>query len=64
MMRDVSEFTHLKSFEEFFKSLEGMRTKKILSKETFKALCASYSFTRGQRVLLAAMLREKGYEID
>ncbi len=64
MMRDVPEFTHLKSFEELFKSLDGKKTKKVLSKETLKALCAPYSFTREQKVLLAAMLREKGYEID
>jgi 5-deoxy-D-glucuronate isomerase len=64
LMRDLPEFAHLKSFEEFFKSLEGTRTKKILSQEKFKALCAPYSFTKEQKVLLAAMLKEKGYEID
>lgn len=64
MMRDLPEFTHLKSFEEFFKSLEGMRKKKILSKGKFRTLCASYSFTGEQKVLLTAMLRERGYEID
>ena len=61
-MRDLPAFAHLKSFEEFFKSLE-MRKREILSKEKFRTLCASYSFTKEQKVLLAAMLREKGYEI-
>ena len=64
MMRDLPEFAHLKSFEEFFKSLERIKKRKILSKEKFRALCASYSLTKEQKVLLAAMLREKGYEID
>jgi len=64
LMRDLPEFAHLKSFEELFKSLEGAKTKKILSKEKFKALCAPYSLTKKQKVLLAAMLKEKGYEID
>jgi hypothetical protein len=64
MMRDLPEFAHLKSFEEFFNTLERMRKRKILSKEKFKALCASYSLKGEQKVLLAAMLREKGYEID
>ena len=64
LMRDLPEFAHLKSFEELFKSLEGARTKKILSKEKLKALCAPYSLTKEQKVLLAAMLKEKGYEID
>jgi 5-deoxy-D-glucuronate isomerase len=62
-MRDLPEFAHLKSFEEFFKSLEGKRTKKILSQEKFKALCAPYSFNEEQKGLLIAMLKEKEYEI-
>jgi len=64
MMRDHPEFAHLKSFEEFFKELEGRGTKKILSHERFETLCAPYSLTREQKVLLAAMLKEKGYDID
>ena len=64
MMRDLPEFAHLKSFEEFFKSLEKMKKRKNLSKEKFRALCASYSLKGEQKALLAAMLREKGYEID
>jgi 5-deoxy-D-glucuronate isomerase len=65
MMRDLPEFTHLKSFEEFFKSLERTKKgKKILSREKFRALCASYFLAGEQKVLLAATLREKGYEID
>jgi len=64
MMRDLPEFAHLKTFEEFFKSLERTKKRKILSKEKFRALCASYSLKGEQKVLLAAMLREKGYEID
>jgi len=63
MMRDLPEFAHLKTFEEFFKSLERTKKRKILSKEKFRALCASYSLKGEQKVLLAAMLREKGYEI-
>ena len=63
-MNDLPEFPHLKSFGEIFKSLERMRREKRLSDEKFRVLCASYSFTREQKVLLAAMLREKGYEID
>ena len=64
MMRDLPEFAQLKSFEEFFKSLERMKKRKILSKEKFRALCASYSLKGEQKVLLTAMLTEKGYEID
>jgi len=64
MMRDHPEFAHLKSFEEIFKGLEGTKTKRILSQEKFKALCAPYFFTEEQKALLAAMLKEKGYDID
>ena len=64
MMRDHPEFAHLKSFEEFFKSLEKMKKRKTVSKEKFRALCASYSLKGEQKVLLTAMLTEKGYEID
>lgn len=63
-MRDIPEFVHIKSFEEIFKDLEWQRTKKILSKERFKNLCAPYSFTEGEKNLLAVMLREKGYDIE
>jgi len=41
-----------------------MRTKKILSQERFKTLCAPYSLTKEQKALLVAMLKEKGYDID
>jgi len=64
MMRDLPEFAHLKSFEEFFKSLERIRKGKILSHEKFKTLCTSCSLKGEQKVLLTAMLKEKGYEID
>jgi 5-deoxy-D-glucuronate isomerase len=64
MMRDLPEFAYLKSFEEIFKKLDGTRPKKNLSQEKLKTLCASYSFTEGQKVLLAAMLKEKGCDID
>jgi 5-deoxy-D-glucuronate isomerase len=64
MMRDLPEFAYLKSFEECLKSLERKRVKKILSQERMEALFAPHSFTKGQRVLLAAILKEKGYEID
>jgi len=64
MMRDIPEFAYLKSFEEIFKTFEGDRKGKTLSKEKFKALCAPYSFTELQKALLAAMLKEKGFEIE
>jgi len=64
MMKDHPEFSHLKSFEEFLKTLEETRTKKILSQERFKTLCAPYSFTEEQKALLSSMLKEKGYDID
>jgi len=64
MMRDIPEFAYLKSFEENFKTFEGDRKGKTLSKEKFKALCAPTSFTELQKALLAAMLKEKGFEIE
>jgi len=64
LMKDHPEFSHLKSFEEFLKALEETRTKKILSQERFKTLCAPYSFTEEQKALLSSMLKEKGYDID
>ena len=64
MMKDHPEFVHLKSFEEFLKALEETRTKKILSQERFKTLCAPYSFTEKQKTLLLSMLKEKGYCLD
>ncbi len=64
MMRDLPEFTHLKAFEECFKCLEGMKKKKGLPKKKLEALCASYSLTQEQKILLTTMLIEKGYEID
>jgi len=63
MMRDVPEFVHLKSFEQIFNDLEWEKKRRVISKERFTNLCAPYSFTRGQKTLLSAMLREKGYEI-
>lgn len=63
MMRDVPEFVYLKSFEEIFHKLEGDRKETILSRVTYKKLCASYSFTKEQEHLLEVMLKEKGYEI-
>ena len=64
LMKDHPEFSHLKSFEEFLKALEETRTKKILSQERFKTLCAPYSFIEEQKALLSSMLKEKGYDID
>lgn len=64
MMRDVPEFAHLKSFEQIFKDLEWEKTKRVIPKERFHNLCAPYSFTPGQKALLSAMLREKGFEIE
>jgi 5-deoxy-D-glucuronate isomerase len=64
MMRDHPEFIHLKFFEEIFKELEGTGMKKILSQEKLHILCAPYSLTKGQKDLLTAMLKEKGYDIE
>jgi 5-deoxy-D-glucuronate isomerase len=63
VMRDIAEFLHLKSFEEIFKTLEGDRTRKVISKDQFKILCTPYHLSEEQRALLEVMLREKGYEI-
>ena len=63
-MKDLSEFSYLKSFEEIFKKLERDETKKILSKESLKNLCKAFPFTKEQSDLLSVMLREKGYEIE
>jgi 5-deoxy-D-glucuronate isomerase len=64
MMRDHPEFIYLKSFEEIFRELEGTGMKKILSQEKLNTLCAPYSFTKGQKDLLTAMFKEKGYDIE
>jgi len=64
MMRDHPEFIHLKSFEEFFIKLEETRTREPLSQERFETLCAPYSLTKEQKVLLVAMLKERGYDIE
>lgn len=64
MMKDHPEFVHLKSFEEFFKELEGAKLKKTFSQEKFKTLCSPYSFTEEQKALLFSMLKEKGYSFD
>jgi len=63
-MRDIPEFVHLKFFEEIFKTLEEDRRKKNLPKEDFNRMCQPYPFTKEQKDLLMAMLREKGYDID
>jgi 5-deoxy-D-glucuronate isomerase len=63
VMRDIPEFAHLKSFEAIFKTPEGDQTRKIISKDQFKILCAPYHFSEEQKGLLEVMLREKGYEI-
>ena len=63
VMRDISEFVHLKSFEVIFKTLEGDRTRTVISKDQFEIFCAPYPFTEEQKSLLEVMLREKGYEI-
>ena len=64
MMRDIPEFTHLKSFEQILNDLEWEKSKRVIPKQRFHNLCAPYSFTRAQKNLLSAMLREKGYEIE
>jgi hypothetical protein len=63
-MRDIPEFVHLKAFEEIFKTLDEDMTKRNLPKDDFERMCEPYPFTQEQRTLLAAMLREKGYDID
>jgi 5-deoxy-D-glucuronate isomerase len=63
MMKDIAEFTYLKSFEEIFKDLGRKEKKKIIPKERFKGLCAPHRFTKEEKQLLAVMLKEKGYEI-
>jgi len=45
-------------------SAAGVNKGKTFSKEKFKALSAPYSFTELQKALLAAMLKEKGFEIE
>lgn len=64
MMRDIPEFTHLKSFEKIIRVLEEERTKKVLFRERLKTLCAPYNFTEQQIDLLAMMLKEKGFMIE
>lgn len=64
VMRDISEFIHLKSFEEIFSEFQGDEIKRILPKEKFRSLCAAYPFTEEQVELLSGMLREKGYKIE
>ena len=65
MMRDIPEFTHLKSFEKIIRVLEEERTrKKSLFRERLKTLCAPYNFTEQQIDLLAVMLKEKGFMIE
>ncbi len=63
-MKDVSEFAHLKSFEQIFNDLEWEKKKRVIPKLRFQNLCAPYSFSEGQKALLSIMLREKGYEIE
>jgi len=63
VMRDIPEFAHLKSFEVIFKTLKGDQTRKVISKDQFKILCAPYLFTEEQKDLLELMLRGKGYEV-
>jgi 5-deoxy-D-glucuronate isomerase len=64
VMRDIPEFAHLKSFEVIFNMLERDRTRKLISKDQFKILCAPYHFSEEQKGLLELMLKEKGYEIE
>jgi hypothetical protein len=64
VMRDVTEFLHLKIFEEIFKELEGDRANRTLSRKKFRSLCATHRLTEEQAGLLSVMLREKGYEIE
>jgi hypothetical protein len=64
MMKDISEFVYLKSFEEVFRELEGDRANRILSLQKYRNICKTHRLTGEQAALLSAMLREKGYEIE
>ncbi len=62
-MKDIEEFSFLKSFEEIFKELEKDEKKKVLLKKRFNVLCSPYRLTEDKKSILLAMLKEKGYEI-
>jgi len=62
--RDITEFLHLKSFEQVFREMEGDRVNRTFSREKFRNLCATHRLTEEQAALLTVMLREKGYEIE
>jgi 5-deoxy-glucuronate isomerase len=63
-MRDIPEFAHLKHFEEIFKQLEGAHRLRPITDEAVGEIAAKSGLTEGQKKLLAAMLREKGFKTD
>jgi 5-deoxy-D-glucuronate isomerase len=62
-MRDVPEFAHLKCFEEIFKKLESELQPRDIPAAIFDSFASQYDLTEKQKSLLAAMLREKGFNI-
>ena len=64
VMRDIPEFVHLKTFEEIFKKLNADEQTKGMPRERLNALCSSTSLTEAQKNVLAAMLKEKGFDIE
>lgn len=62
-MREIPQFSFLKSFEEIFNQLERHEGKKILPRKRFKTLCSYYHLTEENKAILLAILREKGYEL-
>ena len=64
MMRDIPEFVHLKTFEEIFKTLKAVEQTKGMPMERLNALCSPTPLTEAQKTVLAAMLKEKGFDIE
>ncbi len=64
MMRDVPEFSYLKSFEEIFRTLGKERPEKGLTPDRLQSLCAPYSFSEAQLKVLRATLKEMGFRIE
>jgi 5-deoxy-D-glucuronate isomerase len=64
MMRDIPEFVYLKTFEEIFRKSKEDEQAKGMPREKLNALCSPYPFTEAQKIVLAAMLKEKGFDIE
>ncbi len=63
-MRDMPEFAHLKSFEEIFRKLETEPKPRSIPAALLDSFAVQYDLKEGQQSLLAAMLREKGFNTD